>query len=223
MAPYSTLNLAFHVGDNPLTVEANHELLAKKLSYEKRTLVHMKQIHSDIVKIVTKDDNFDTPPTCDALITDTINIPLMVMVADCSALLFYDDVQKVIAVAHAGRAGAFKNIVQNVLSSFALNFHSQNKDIHVSIGPSIGSCCYEVGDEIYEEAKRLKLAYAFHKKNGRYFLDINKILKTQLLEAGVKKEHIEMSHACTCCLHEKYFSYRASGVTGRFCGILILR
>jgi YfiH family protein len=223
LAPYSSLNLAFHVGDNPLSVETNHQLLAKKLSYEKRTLVHMKQIHSNIVKIVTENDNFETPPTCDALITNKKNIPLMVMVADCSAVLFYDEKQKVIAVAHAGRAGAFKNIVQNVVSSFALNFHSQSKDIQVSIGPSIGACCYEVGDEIYEEAKKLELEYALHRKNGRYFLDVNKILKTQLLEAGVKKEHIEMSHECTCCLHEKYFSYRASGVCGRFCGILILR
>lgn len=222
LAPYSSLNLAFHVGDNPLTVQINHELLAKKLSYEKRTLVHMKQIHSNIVKIVTQNDNFDAPPTCDALITNKKNIPLMVMVADCSALLFYDDVQKVIAVAHAGRAGAFQNIIKNVVSSFVENFHSNREDIRVSIGANIGACCYEVGDEIYEEAKKLELEYALHKKNGRYYLDVNKILKTQLLEAGIETNNIEISDECSCCLREKYFSYRADGITGRFCGVLML-
>ncbi|MEA2090905.1 MAG: laccase domain-containing protein, partial [Campylobacterota bacterium] len=98
-------NLAFHVDDNPKNVQRNHELLASKLNYEKRRLVHMKQIHSDIVHLVDANDNFGNPPTCDALITDKKNIPIMVMVADCSPILFYNDKQKVIAVAHAGRQG----------------------------------------------------------------------------------------------------------------------
>jgi YfiH family protein len=223
LAPYSSLNLAFHVGDNPLDVEKNHELLAKELQYEKRTLVHMKQIHSDIVKIVTETDNFYTPPSCDALITNKKNIPLMVMVADCSPVLFFDQRQKTIAVAHAGRAGAFKNIMQNVVTSFVENFHSKREDIQVVIGASIGVCCYEVGDEIYEEAKMLNLKYALKRKNGRYYLDVNAILKTQLLKAGINEKNIEIANECSCCLNKKYFSYRASGTTGRFGGVLILR
>lgn len=106
--PYSSLNLAFHVQDNSANVITNHEKLASNLNYNKRTLVHMKQIHSDIVHIVSDDNNFDNPPTCDALITDKKNIPLMVMVADCSPILFYDKTKEVIAVAHAGRQGTFK-------------------------------------------------------------------------------------------------------------------
>lgn len=221
--PYCSLNLAFHVEDNPLDVQKNHELLAKELHYEKRTLVHMKQIHSDIVKIVTESDNFSSPPTCDALITDKQNTPLMVMVADCSPVLFYDDKQKVIAVAHAGRAGAFKNIVKNVLDSFVNNFHSDTKNIQAVIGASIGVCCYEVGEEIWTEAKKLNLEYAILQKNERYFLNVNKILKTQLLELGIKNENIEITDECTVCFKEKYFSYRANGTTGRFCGLLMMR
>jgi YfiH family protein len=223
LAPFSSLNLAFHVGDNPLDVQKNHEILAQALSYDKRTLVHMKQIHSDIVKIISDNDNFSSPPTCDALITNKLNIPLMVMVADCSPILFYDDVQQVIAVAHAGRAGAFKNIVKNVLSSFVNDFNSDTKNIQAVIGASIGVCCYEVGEEIYEEAKKLNLEYAILQKDKRYYLDVNKILKTQLLKLGLKNENIEISNECTCCLNKKYFSYRAEGVTGRFCGLVMMR
>jgi YfiH family protein len=220
--PYDSLNLAFHVGDNPLDVEMNHEILAKELHYKKRTLVHMKQIHSDLLKIVADDDNFNSPPTCDALITNKKNIPLMVMVADCSPVLFYDDVQNVIAVAHAGRAGAFKNIVKKVVDSFINEYNSNSKNIYAVIGASIGVCCYEVGDEIYEEAKIVNLEYAFTRTNGRYHLDVNAILKTQLQGAGIKKENIEFSSKCTCCNKDKYFSYRASGTTGRFCGLVML-
>lgn len=163
------------------------------------------------------------PRECDALITDKNNTPLIVMVADCSPILFYDDVQKVIAVAHAGRQGAFKNIIKNVVESMACEFNSKAEDIYVSIGANIGSCCYEVGSEIYHEALAIGLQYAFEYKDGNYYLDISKILKTQLLACGIKKENLEISKECSCCKNQKYFSYRADGVTGRFCGVILLK
>ncbi len=146
----------------------------------------------------------------------------MVMVADCSPILFYDDIKKVIAVAHAGRQGAFKNIVANVIQSFINNFGSHVKDIYVVIGASIGACCYEVGSEIYEEAKELNLEYAMIKKDESYYLDIGKILKKQLLKLGVLEKNIEISNECSCCQNDKYFSYRADGITGRFAGVICL-
>jgi len=219
---YSSLNLAFHVDDNSEVVNKNHSLLADELNYDKNRLVHMKQIHSDIVHIITSGDNFKNPPTCDALITDRGNTPLMVMVADCSPILFYDSVKKVIAVAHAGRQGAFKNIVKNVLDSFKNNYGSREKDILVTIGASIGECCYEVGAEIYEEAKELNLVYSISKRENSYYLNINNILKKQLLNSGIQEKNIDISHECSCCKSSKYFSYRADRITGRFCGFIML-
>ena len=219
---YSSLNLAFHVQDDTETVNKNHTLLADQLDYDKETVVHMKQVHSDIVHIVTSDDNFKNPPTCDALITDKVNTPLMVMVADCSPILFYDDTKKVIAVAHAGRQGAFKNIVKNVIESFKTTYGSSTEDILVTIGASIGECCYQVGPEIFEETKELSLEYSISKRENNYYLNVSDILKTQLLNSGVKKENIEMSRECSCCKNNKYFSYRANGITGRFAGVIKL-
>jgi hypothetical protein len=215
-------NLAFHVNDNIIHVKANHKLLAKELGYNFASLVHMKQIHSDIVHVITN-ENFYNPPTCDALITDKPDTPLMVMVADCSPILFYDDEKKVIAVAHAGRQGAFKNIVKNVISCFVNEFNSGLENIHVSIGASIGVCCYEVGSEIYEEAKELGLEYSVQKRDSSFYLDISKILETQLLTCGIKKENIEICDECTRCKSNKYFSYRAQSSTGRFAGVLALK
>jgi len=216
-------NLAFHVSDNIKNVLTNHKNLASKLNYDKKALVHMKQIHSDIVHIIDAHDNFDNPPTCDALITNKQNIPIMVMVADCSPILFYDEKLQVIAVAHAGRQGAFKNIVKNTIDSFTHNYGSDAKNILVSVGASIGRCCYEVGSEIYAEAKELGLEYAIEQRENSYYLDISKILKTQLLASGIKEENIEISDECSCCKNDKYYSYRADGVTGRFSGIMMLR
>ncbi len=220
--PYNSLNLALHVEDNIEDVLQNHQLLSNALNYDKKTVVHMKQIHSNLLHVVTKDDDFKNPPICDALITDTTDTPLMVMVADCSPILFYDDKKKVIAVAHAGRQGAFKNIIQTVVASFKNDFASHVDNIYVAIGASIGSCCYEVGKEIYIEARGLNLDYALVIKDKSYYLDIRKILKRQLLDLGVLEKNIEISDECSCCLNNKYFSYRADGVTGRFGGVISL-
>ncbi|MBW6487905.1 peptidoglycan editing factor PgeF [Sulfurimonas sp.] len=215
-------NLAFHVRDDETEVQKNHELLAKELGYEKNSLVHMQQIHSDIVHVVANED-FKTPPTCDALITNRPNTPLMVMVADCSPILFYDDKKRVIAAAHAGRQGAFKNIVKNVVERMKTEFGTEAKNVHVSVGASIGVCCYEVGGEIYVEAKEKGLEYAMQKRGGSFYLDVASILQKQLLSCGIKRENIEFCDDCTCCNTHKYFSYRAEAKTGRFAGIIQLK
>ncbi len=215
-------NLAFHVNDIQENVIQNHKQLAKELKYEHRTLVHMKQIHSNIVKIVGKNDDFENPPTCDAIITNKKNTPLMVMVADCSPLLFVDPKQNVIAAVHAGRAGAFENIVQNVIESFTNDFGSKVEDILVSIGPAICQDCYEINEEIYQKAKELRLDYAITIKNEKIYLDIRAILHAQLHVTGIKKENIEISDTCNCCQADKFYSYRNNKETGRFAGIIML-
>lgn len=215
-------NIAFHVNNDKYKVILNHKTLAKELKYDVDTLIHMKQVHLTKIKIIDKNDTFLTPPTCDALITDKKNIPLMVMVADCSPLLFYDAKKEVIAVVHAGRAGAFFNIIKVTLDSFREDFDSNIKDIYVSIGPNICECCYEVGSEIYEQSKKLYLDYAISTKNNSYFLNISKILHKQLLEEGILEDNIEFSEECNACNTDKYFSYRMEKEAGRFCGLLML-
>jgi len=216
-------NLAFHVNDNRSKVIQNHQNLALLLEYDVNLLVHMKQIHKTDIKIITECDNFYTPPTCDALITDKKNTPLMVMVADCSPILFYDSQKEVIAVAHAGRAGAFGNIIASTLKSFRENFNSKAEDIFVSVGASIQSCCYEVGEEIVQEAKGLNLEYAIIKRDNSYFLDISAILKRQLQNENILQNNIEFSDECSCCCDDKYFSYRTQKHTGRFAGVISLK
>lgn len=216
-------NLAFHVQDNPLDVEHNHEKLAKGLTYEKERLVYMNQVHSNDVHLITSNDNFKTPPTSDALVTNRKNTPLMVMMADCSGLFFYDPAHEVIAVAHAGRAGAFCNISKNVIEKMHTEFGSQPQDIYVWVSASIGVCCYEVGEEIADEASFLGLDYSIHKKEDRYYLDVNAILQKQLLAQGIQTSKLSFTNICTSCHTQEYYSYRAEGMTGRFAGVLMLR
>jgi len=214
-------NLAFHVGDNKNKVLHNHQQLAQKHNYNYKKLIYMQQIHSDIVTIVNK-KGFDTPPKCDALITNSYDTPLMVMVADCTPILLYDSHRGVVAAIHAGRAGAFNNIIKKTITKMQLHFNSNIADIKVAIGPSIGVCCYEVGEEISMEAKKLKLSYAIKTQNKKYYLDIGKIIDAQLKENGIKKQNITKSELCNCCENRSYYSYRAAKKTGRFAGVIYL-
>jgi YfiH family protein len=215
-------NLAFHVGDDVQNVLANHEQLAKKHSYKLESLVHMKQIHSDIVHLVDAQDNFHNPPSCDALITNKKHVPLMVMVADCTPVLFSDRTKGVIAAAHIGREGAFKNIAKNVIDAFVKIYGSKLGDIEMHIGPSICQNCYEVGDEIDAQAQKLGLDYAIVKKDDSFYLNVNKIILTQLQECNIDPQQINIINECSACDKDKYYSYRRDGQTGRFAGVIML-
>lgn len=223
-APYSSNNLAFHVGDNRESVLQNHDLLAESLGYTRSRLIHMRQIHSDQIVIIDETHHFDTPPECDALITNGTNIPLMVMSADCTPILIYDKHNRAIGAVHAGRAGALNEILPKTLRAMAKEYGTTADDVVVLLGPSIHGCCYEINEKIADEVFVKGYADSLHKEDKRVFLDVNTILLNQLETLGIKKENIEISDACTSCNNETYFSYRADAQqTGRIAGIIMLK
>jgi len=222
--PFSQNNLAYHVNDDPQTVRKNHLNYSKYLDYDINRLVHMNQVHGDKIRIIDKDSDLSLVTECDALITQEKKIPLMVMVADCIPVLMYDPINKVIAVVHAGRAGVFNKIIPKTIKTMQKHFNSEPVNIITVLGPSIHPCCYQVGQEIYKEAKRLAYDYAIRIQDESYYLDLIAIVKEQLKEVKVKKQNIEISKYCTSCNHELFFSYRAEqNNTGRFSGLLMLK
>ena len=224
-APYKSNNLAFHVGDKEDDVTANHLHLAKQLHYDHTKLVHMKQVHSNLVLVVNPEtDHFDAPPECDALVTDLPNIPLMVMVADCTPILFFDSVKKVIAVAHAGRMGALYNIVSETIKTMTERFHSDKKNIQVIIGPSIHSCCYEISEEVAQEVSDSGYHDALTLKEEKHYLDVNHIIHSQLKSLEIPQQNIEDLNICNACHNLSFFSYRADKeTTGRCAGVIMLK
>ncbi len=215
-------NIAFHVGDVEANVLANHKKLAEKLGYDLNALVWMKQIHGNDVVVIDESYGFQNPPTCDAMVTNLENKPLMVMVADCTPILFYDKKQKAIAAVHAGRAGAFLNIIKKTVETMKENYQTDIKDLQVFMGASIKSCCYEVNQKIEEEANALGYGFAIEKRDGKIFLNVNKILIVQLQDLGI--EDIEEDKRCTSCNFDSLYSYRKErAFQGRFAGIIMLR
>ena len=223
LSPYGGFNVAFHVGDNPDHVRTNHETLATLLHYDRKKLVYMNQIHSDRVHILTDEDDFDHPPTCDALITHRPDTPLMVMSADCIPILVYDPEHLVIAAIHAGRAGALSAIVPKTLRTMGEEYGSRPHELHIAIGPSIQGCCYEINATIAHEVKRLGYVRALRYEGETIFLDVYTIVHQQLMTRGVLHIDVTQYH-CSACQHETYFSYRADQQrTGRMGGVISLQ
>lgn len=208
-------NIAYHVTDDSLQVDIARQNLAKKYDFDLSKLCYMEQIHSNLVKTADPSQVFK----CDALITNKKNTPLMVMVADCIPILFYDLQKKAIAVAHAGRVGTFKNIASNTLDRMITEYSCDPKDIQVVLGPSIQKCCYEVSVEIAEFTEK-SFGKEFVKDRN---IDLQGINKKQLLEKGVLESNITISNICTKCGNQPYFSYRKDKECGRFAGVVLLK
>jgi YfiH family protein len=208
-------NLAYHVLDFKENVDKNRENLALKWGYNNQDLVYMNQTHGNNVVIV--DEN--SPKIiddCDAIITNTKNLPLMVMVADCIPILLFDEKVGVIAAIHAGRNSTFLEIAKKTADIFIEKFSSKPENISAILGPSIQKCCYEVNEELANIVKN-SFGKEFVKQNH---IDLQGINKKQLNIIGIK--NIEISTICTKCSDKPYFSYRKDKKTGRFAGIIEL-
>lgn len=223
-APYTNSNLAFHVGDDPSDVLRNHELLAQTLGYDRRSLIHMRQIHSDRIICTDESLTFDTPPECDALITNRKHIPLMVMSADCTPILLYDPIRKAIGAVHAGRAGALNAILPKTIQKMKDAFGSRCVDLRIVLGPSIHGCCYEINESIAQETEAKGYPQSLREEKGKVFLNVNTILLQQLQELGILSDQVEVIDHCTSCRCDEYFSYRADRAhTGRIAGVIFLK
>ena len=232
LPPYDSLNLGLHTADNSDDVRANRALLAKETGIGKEKFLYASQVHSGDVKIIDSkaigNGVLSSNPRTDATITDLPGICLMVMVADCVPVLLYDPVKKVSAVIHAGWRGTVHKITSNTIQSMVGHFGCDPADILAGIGPSIGPCCYEVGEDVTEFVEQsfgTTQGYLIRKKDSsKPHFDLWYANQKQLADNGVKPENIETSALCTMCNSETFFSSRASGgITGRFAaGICIL-
>ena len=152
----------------------------------------------------------------------------MVMVADCVPVVLFDPVKRVSAVIHAGWRGTVHRITCNTIREMVECFGCNPADILAGIGPSIGPCCYEVGEDVrkfVEQSFGTTKGYLIQKQDYvKLHFDLWYANRKQLTDHGVKPENIEMSELCTQCHPDIFFSSRASGgVTGRFAaGIYIV-
>jgi len=168
----------------------------KRESYLFAPYVLAHVVHGTRVVVAHADNRGGVLPETDGLVTKENNIFLVITVADCFPVYFYDPRTKTIGLIHAGWRGISQNIVKETAKVLEKS-SADVKNLLAGIGPGIRECHFEVQEDI---------ARLFGTKER--FVNLSSIIQKQLIELGFRKSNIEDSGECTYCLDQKYFSYR---------------
>jgi polyphenol oxidase len=245
------LNLGFTEWDQRERVIANRKRFFQALGAEKMRVVTLRQIHSDVVHRI---DEPEEGPALqgDALITQKRGVLLTVQTADCVPILLADTKKRAVAAIHSGWRGTARRIAEKTLGRMQMEFGTRPEDVIAAIGPGIGQCCYEVGEDVakefhaqFPEAREWfegpfdALASGENDPNWlpwltmrppghappspRVRLDLIAANRSILAHAGVPAERIYGSSFCTSCRSDLFFSYRREKNTGRLMAAIGLR
>ncbi|MBR5135111.1 MAG: peptidoglycan editing factor PgeF [Clostridia bacterium] len=217
---YSSMNLSFTRGDNEADVLENFRMFCDAIGVDYQNAVISSQEHHTAIRKVTSADKgkgivFPRDYTdVDGLMTDEPNVVLCTQYADCVPLFFADPVRRVVATSHSGWKGTVAQIGAATIAAMQEEYGCEAEDILVGIGPSIGPCCFEVDEPVYEAFKELSFLDADLLKsvgNGKYYIDLWNVNRQILLNAGVLPEHITVTDLCTKCHPETFWSHRVTG------------
>lgn len=231
---FESLNLSILTKDPLERVWTNRERFLNLFSIKTDNLVGAYQVHKDKIHKVTKEDRgrgaFD-PTTVitdtDALMTNEKKVPLIAFFADCVPVFFLDPASKVVALAHAGWKGTVAKIAAKTARTMKDTYGTKLSDLLVAIGPSIGSCHYQVDEPVIEKVKQAfpqdwdGLLTNFT-NDGHGQLNLWEANRIQLLETGIPNDNITVAGLCTYCHQDKFFSHRA-GMAGRQAAIIMLK
>ena len=199
--PFESLNLGILTDDARERVERNRELLTAAAGLDGRAIAMGWQVHGTEVK------EWDAPPggeldKVDAHVTVRDDLALLVIVADCLPVALAGGDR--VAMVHCGWRGLAGGILASAVALF-------DEPPAAAVGPGIGRCCYEVGDEV-------RAHFDSRLADGK-MLDLRAVADAQLRDAGVVQiEHVAL---CTSCRADLFFSHRRDGgVTGRQGGLV---
>jgi len=227
--PYSSLNLAAHVGDDPGAVDTNRSRLLEAVGIRslRSRLTTAEQVHGTrLVEVDTvsagsgafaSGEGHRPPvPSTDALWTRERGLPLLLLYADCVPVVLVRPSLPAVAVVHAGWRGLAAGIVGQV--AVALGTLPGDDDLSAFVGAYIGPCCYEVGTEHVSHFRNTFVT--LQGETAR--LDLGAVVADELARSGVPRGR--QWHLGTCTVHSTaaWFSYRAEGRTGRHGALAVI-
>ena len=199
---FDSLNLGLRTHDDPEDVDENRRRLCEAIGADATRLAMNRQTHS---ALVNRAQSGERSRDGDGLWTDERGVPLLALSADCLpiALVRQNGSGPALALPHAGRIGLLAGIVEAGVAALG-------GKVAAAIGPGIGPCCYEVGDEIGGAYCARFGSGALRGRNLDLWFAAERVLR----DAGV--ESIERLDLCTACDPKRFFSHRRDGpITGR--------
>jgi YfiH family protein len=221
LAPWDSLNLGTHVGDDPAHVQDNRErLLAALRTIAPAALPQwLNQVHGTTVVEAEADAEAREAvvPDADAVFTTRPGLPCVVMTADCLPVFFCDSHGTRVAVAHAGWRGLCDGVLEATLAQFP-----DPAEVFAWMGPAIGPARFEVGEEVRAAFLQRHAGAARHfvsrPGSDRWLADIYGLARLRLEQAGVRA--VSGGGLCTVSEPARFFSYRRDGRTGRMASVI---
>jgi hypothetical protein len=230
--PWQSLNLSFNVADVEEAVMENRRRVAALFESSPASMVWAEQVHGSDVAVVDESDRglgALSPDTaisgCDGLLTRSSGVLLSLVFADCVPIFLSEPRSGWVGVVHAGWRGTAARIAARAVSQLEREGVPANR-IWAAIGPSIGSCCYEVDQPVIDRIESSLASvdggpvWVAGKDNQHYQLDLWEANRRMLQAAGLDGQRIEILGLCTACHSEDFFSHRRdlrqSGRIGAF-------
>lgn len=193
----------------------------------------MQTHEKNIVRVTERErgrgslDYYEGIPATDALVTDLPGAPIGVFTADCVPVFLYDLARPAVGIVHAGWRSTVRSITAGTVQKMIADFGADPGVMHAAIGPSIGQCCYEVGRDVFEQfSGAFGYADSLFRKTApdKWHLDLWEANRRQLVDSGLRPEHIFIHRLCSACKSQKFFSARKLGPrSGRTLSLIALR
>lgn len=219
-SPYDSLNITFKNIKEKDNANKNLDIVCEKIGFTRENAVGIFEDHTDKILVITEENkeeylfNKHHSHIYDALITNVKNIPLVITIADCNAIVLYDTKNNVIANIHSGWKGTIQKIYLKTLKIMIDKFNTSPADVICIFSPAIQKCCWKTKDK--------ELAYGFEKywqsieleefvntdDEGWHHVDFPYVIKKDLINCGIQEQNIIDESICTCCNVDTFFSYR---------------
>lgn len=229
---FASLNLGSNRGDDEAHVAENYRRITEALGVPYDRLTAGAQDHNTNVRRITAQTagvgitRERDMESVDGLVTDEVNLPLIVFCADCVPLYFYDPVHHAAGLAHAGWRGTVNGMARAVIEKMRAEFDTRPEDLLCAVGPSIGPESFEVDEPCAAEFLALQNGADFvtDDKNGKFRVDLWAVNRRFMTDCGVPPENISTGNVCTVQNSDLIFSHRVTrGKRGSCAAFLMLR
>lgn len=230
-APFSSLNVGLHVGDNPEDVVKNRMIVANSLATDLSQYVFCEQTHDATIQKVTLAEcgkgAFDYTTALkatDGVYTKEKDVFLALGFADCVPIFFFAPNHQLVGLVHAGWRGTVLKIARKMVHTWHTEENVPLEDIQVVIGPSVDVTDYVVDDVVIQKVEEVlgEVAASTYEEitTGQYRLDLKKVNVELLKQAGLSTNSMEVTTYATKD-QSLFFSHRLEkGQTGRMCAII---
>ena len=138
-------------------------------------------------------------------------LPILCFTADCVPVLLCDPDRHIAAAVHCGWRSTVQDILGEAVKGM-VSLGAEPENIRAAIGPAIGACCFETDDDVPQAIETYlsgDTAGLFTRRpDGKTLVDLRAANARRLVQLGLSPENIDISHECTMCSHDKYWSHR---------------